>query len=673
MISLVDELPADPDEQLAIKYMWREVELALRDCEERSYCGAPSPDVRKLLQFRYGSVAKVLRKEQGETWSDAVKASIARSEKPLVRGIHAYALRWNTERTRDAVRWFQQRLQDTWPREITFLAEDLPTLHTACVAMDLAPVRPAPVADDPFPAAPLLITGPTGTGKELLACAIHKRSKRSSFGALNCGGLPPELLESELFGHEKGAFTGADLKKIGFVEVHKDGTLFLDEIGDMPAQIQVRLLRFLNNGEYRPVGANKSSQATPRIVSATHVRLDERVAKGEFREDLFHRIRGHRIRLRGLRERPPESTRMLIARYLEQEAERRGATPPQLTRQAWRALIVYGWPGNMRELKYVGEQIVDRAAGDLLIDLDDLKGEVIDTYRRKVPAAEQDVLAALAEKERGDNTRSQFFLYARIRHRHINEVGRTDTRAASLRRAAALLERLAKNLGLENQVEIHVKALQVAAEKTVAQEFKGTWLAPLKEHAAAQEWNIDEALANWEKEMTRREQRCDKTLIRLQQRVDKASNSYALATAFAGIVRAVETGDLPLVGKLLHALEVCTEAVQVEPLKGGARYLIGMLKDLSPEELKSRLQSQRLGAEDDSSSLSWHEVKDDPQQLRMLVAQYKNRAKLARDLGIQPRTLYRKLHELGLNAHDAQRKQLTSPRQSTRRTGRKRA
>src|SRR5262249_44179499 len=148
---------------------------------------------------------------------------------------------------------------------------------------DLAPVRKTKVADDPFPAPPMLIRGATGVGKELLAVAVHLRSglPREKLGAINCGGLSTELLESELFGHVRGAYTGALHNKTGFVEEYP--TVFLDEVGDMPQEIQVRLLRFLNTGEYRRVGDNQIRQKAPRIISAT---LKD--PKSGLREDLYH-------------------------------------------------------------------------------------------------------------------------------------------------------------------------------------------------------------------------------------------------------------------------------------------------------------------------------------------------------------------------------------------------
>lgn len=202
----------------------------------------------------------------------------------------------------------------------------------------------------------VLILGETGTGKELVARAVHEQSMRaeSPFVAINCGALPESLIESELFGHRKGAFTGADDHRVGLFEVANGGTIFLDEIGELPKSMQAKLLRVLESGDIRRVGDNESFQVDVRVVCATHRNLEEMVAAGEFREDLMFRINTFEIHLPSLRQRPsdiPELARHLYCRF-------RKATRPDdalFTPDAIDILTTHVWPGNVRELANVIE------------------------------------------------------------------------------------------------------------------------------------------------------------------------------------------------------------------------------------------------------------------------------------------------------------------------------
>ncbi len=202
----------------------------------------------------------------------------------------------------------------------------------------------------------VLILGETGTGKELVARALHDQSLRAEmpFVAINCGGLPENLIESELFGHRKGSFTGADEHRVGLFEVANGGTLFLDEIGELPKTMQAKLLRFLESGEVRRVGENESFCCDVRVVCATHRQLDEMVTEGQFREDLWFRINTFEIYLPPLRERTediPELAWHLAARF-------RPNLPPQQDVFAPRVLAElaeHSWPGNVRELANVIE------------------------------------------------------------------------------------------------------------------------------------------------------------------------------------------------------------------------------------------------------------------------------------------------------------------------------
>lgn len=202
---------------------------------------------------------------------------------------------------------------------------------------------------------PVLILGETGTGKELFAEAIHAASprKHAPFVAINCGALSPELASSELFGHVKGAFTGATSARKGHFRSAEGGTLFLDEIGDLPADTQVRLLRALQSKEVTPVGASKSEPINVRILAATHRDLMTDVASGRFREDLFHRLAVGILRLPPLRDRPGD-VEMLLDEFLQQfnreAADRPEGEQKELTPQARQTLLRHAWPGNVREL-----------------------------------------------------------------------------------------------------------------------------------------------------------------------------------------------------------------------------------------------------------------------------------------------------------------------------------
>lgn len=200
--------------------------------------------------------------------------------------------------------------------------------------------------------APVLLVGESGTGKELAARAIHRRSRRSEgpFIPINCGAIPENLLESELFGHEKGAFTGADRTRPGQVESAQGGTLFLDEIGELPAALQVKLLRFLQDGQIQRVGGRTFISVDARIIAATNADLDELLREGKFREDLFYRIAVVVIRMPPLRDRG-EDTPLLAQSFLEHYAQEAGRSVTGFAADAQRALKEYLWPGNVRELE----------------------------------------------------------------------------------------------------------------------------------------------------------------------------------------------------------------------------------------------------------------------------------------------------------------------------------
>lgn len=203
--------------------------------------------------------------------------------------------------------------------------------------------------------APVHIAGESGTGKELVARLIHESGprKEAPFVPINCGAIPAELMESELFGHRKGAFTGATNDKAGLVQSASGGTLFLDEIADLPLSMQVKLLRVIQEQAVRPVGAERESKVDVRILSATHRNLGERVRSGEFREDLYYRINVIELKVPALRERGDDI--LLLARHM---LDRHGRRPETLTEAASRALVAYPFPGNVRELENLLERAV---------------------------------------------------------------------------------------------------------------------------------------------------------------------------------------------------------------------------------------------------------------------------------------------------------------------------
>ncbi len=222
----------------------------------------------------------------------------------------------------------------------------------------------------------VLITGESGTGKELVARALHRHSPRadSRFIALNTAAIPRELLESELFGHEKGAFTGATAQRIGRFEQAHGGTLFLDEIGDMPAELQTRLLRVLADGEFYRVGGHTPIRVDVRVIAATHQNLEQHVKAGSFREDLLHRLNVIRVHVPSLRERRQDVT-VLAEHFLKSAARELDVEPKQLLPETADFLHKLEWPGNVRQLENFCRWVTVMASGQQ-IHIDDLPPEL---------------------------------------------------------------------------------------------------------------------------------------------------------------------------------------------------------------------------------------------------------------------------------------------------------
>jgi two-component system nitrogen regulation response regulator GlnG len=233
----------------------------------------------------------------------------------------------------------------------------------------------------------VLITGESGSGKELVARALHKHSPvaEGPFVAINTAAIPKDLLESELFGHERGAFTGAQTQRRGRFEQAEGGTLFLDEIGDMPFDLQTRLLRVLSDGQFYRVGGHAAVKAHVRVIAATHQNLEKRVLEGGFREDLFHRLNVIRLRLPALRERH-EDVPMLTRHFLQQSARQLGVEPKRIAESALARLEQFAFPGNVRQLENICHWLTVMAPAQV-ISLQDLPPEVLESPIDKAPQA----------------------------------------------------------------------------------------------------------------------------------------------------------------------------------------------------------------------------------------------------------------------------------------------
>jgi transcriptional regulator with PAS, ATPase and Fis domain len=222
----------------------------------------------------------------------------------------------------------------------------------------------------------VLITGENGSGKEVVASAIHELSKRAKgpFIKVNCAAIPSELIESELFGHKRGAFTGAVADKQGLMELANNGTLLLDEIGDLTPNVQVKLLRVLQDREFRPVGSTKILKTNFRLISATNVNVDMAMKEGRLREDLFFRINTLMLPVPALRERPTDIP-VMAEYFLLKYAAQHQKSITAFHANALRALVNFAWPGNVRELQHVIERAIILSQGSL-IDVGDLPDNV---------------------------------------------------------------------------------------------------------------------------------------------------------------------------------------------------------------------------------------------------------------------------------------------------------
>lgn len=218
----------------------------------------------------------------------------------------------------------------------------------------------------------VLILGESGTGKELVARALHMKSNRRQkpFVAVNCGAIPSELLETELFGHMKGAYTGAHTSRVGRFTLAHQGTLFLDEIGTMPPSLQVKILRALQNKEFEAVGSNKTLRSDCRVIAATNIDLEQEAARGNFREDLYYRLNVIPITLPALRDRR-EDIPLLVNHFIQQFNQKKNYAISGVDHSAMDILMRYNWPGNVRELENICQRLCI-LKGEGLIEVSDL-------------------------------------------------------------------------------------------------------------------------------------------------------------------------------------------------------------------------------------------------------------------------------------------------------------
>ncbi len=292
----------------------------------------------------------------------------------------------------------------------------------------------------------VLIRGESGTGKELVAQAIHNTSGRRDrpFVAVNCAAINRELVESELFGHEKGAFTGADQQRMGRFEAAEGGTIFLDEIGDMATETQAKVLRVLQERQFERVGGTRSVEVDVRVVAATHRNLEKEVEEGRFREDLYYRLKVVQLELPPLRERG-EDLPALCDRFLEQVAERLGREKRRLSSEALACLAQHAWPGNVRELRNVLEQAAVLSSGEEIeeADLQLAPGRVPHASVSSAASDDPDATFSDAKKQMIESFEREFLLNAL----RANE-GNVSQTARSIGMVRQSLQQKIRELGL---------------------------------------------------------------------------------------------------------------------------------------------------------------------------------------------------------------------------------
>jgi nitrogen regulation protein NR(I) len=319
----------------------------------------------------------------------------------------------------------------------------------------------------------VLIRGESGTGKELIARAIYQHSKRSGapFLAINCAAIPEALLESELFGHEKGAFTGADRQRIGKFEQCSGGTLLLDEIGDMPPLLQTKMLRVLQEQRFERVGGHATVATDVRIIAATHQDLERSIGEGRFRADLYHRLNVFTIRLPALRDRP-EDIPHLAAHYIGRYRREFGRPVDGIAPDALAALRRYPWPGNVRELQAALKQGILNAAAPVLV-LDDLPAGVRCVVSAPDPGSIADASTGLdatrfIDERLAASSRSLYAEFQDLTERHLISRVLQHTKGNQVRAAEVL--------GIaRNSLRKKIRTLGITIDRVVALEEGGSW------------------------------------------------------------------------------------------------------------------------------------------------------------------------------------------------------
>ena len=352
-----------------------------------------------IMMTAYGSVETAVEAMKRGAYDFLTKpVNLEKLELVIRRGLQARTLEVENEH-------LHQRLDEKYQFTSNVLGESGALMAAVDQIKQVAPSK-----------ATVLLCGETGTGKELFSQMIHQNSPRARkpFVAVHCAALPANLLESELFGHEKGAFTGAVEKRIGRFESANDGTLFLDEIGEIDASTQVKLLRFLETKEFERVGSTKTLKVDVRLVCATNRNLEEMVKKGDFREDLFYRLNVVKVELPSLRDRQDDIP-VLLNHFVDFYAKENGVPAPLITAEAMEVLTAYKWPGNIRELRNYCENVVVMKSGQKVTEYDlDSKftgsaESIASKVKAGVPlkeAAEKDVVMQALREAKGNRTKA---------------------------------------------------------------------------------------------------------------------------------------------------------------------------------------------------------------------------------------------------------------------------